>query len=183
MTNLEIIEQRCIDLNNTVLNNPKEWYTIVQSWMGYAMEIGPLDILSEEEYSDDAYHELIDRHFNKLYDDFKKLEIKMGLRPEMTFEEFMGDRYQGEPLQTQDQLLYKIKTLSASIKKLETNQLRMPDEVREMYLERENYRLTQALLDVKLENYAKTPEETAYVKLYGEYQMEYSNLFKDWTDI
>jgi hypothetical protein len=44
---------------------------------------------------------------------------------------------------------------------------------------REKY-LTEVMIDVKLENYAKTDAEFEYIDLYNEYYEKYQSLFKPW---
>lgn len=180
MTNLEIIEQRCIDLNRKLLDSPTYRPIASSSWVCYAMAIDPFDIISEEEYERGSYHNLIESYFEKLYDDFTQLEVEMGLRPAKSFEEFMGNDYRGKPLQTQDDLLFKIKNLTEFITKLGKKPW-LPD-FRESAIERENEKLSQLLLDVKLENYAKTQEEIAYAELYKDYDCRYCALFKEWPE-
>lgn len=183
MTNLEIIEQECIKINKILLDSPKYRPNESTCKHCYVIYLNPIRYGSEEEYDNGVYDEVIEKYFNNLYEAFNQIEIEMGVRPPFSFEEFMGDSYKGEPLQTQDQLSFRVKEISSLINKLQTGKISLPKELIDLYLIKENEKLTQALLDVKLENYAKTPEEIAYVDLYNEYRIKYSELFKLWDDV
>ena len=182
MTNLELIEQECIKINKILLDSPTYRPNESSCKHCYVAFLEPGTFAAMDEYLNGDYDEIIDKYFNILLETYNRIEIEMGVSPTFSLEEFMGEAYKGIPLQTQDQLFSKIQDTTKSIKKLESNILRMPEELKEAFLKRENEKLTEVMLDVKLENYAKTPEEVEYLEIYNDYHMRYSDLFKSWFD-
>lgn len=179
MTNLEIIEKECQHVNKILL----EEITIRRpvesvSKTRYVMLLDPIQYGSEQEYADGDYDAIIDLHFQEISNAFDQQEIDMGIRPAMSFEEFMGDSYKGEPLQTTEELEYKIKSAMHQ-KPLPSS---MPAILVDDITERREKYLTDVMIDVKLENYAKTTAEFEYIDLYNEYHEKYQNLFKPWPD-
>ena len=179
MTNLEIIEKECQHVNKILLEEITIRRPIESvSKTRYVMLLDPIQHGSEQEYVNGDYDNVIDLHFQEISEAFDQQEIVMGIRPDMSFEDFMGDLYKGEPLQTTANLEYKIKSAM--------RQYPLPDNMPTILVDditkrREKY-LTDALIDVRLENYAKTDAEFEYINLYYEYYEKYQNLFKPWPD-
>jgi hypothetical protein len=178
MKNLEIIETECIFINSGLLVNPTHRPIQSTSKVNYVMLLDPISWGDENEYMTGEYDEVITTYFEQLVTAFDQLEVEKGLRPAMSFEDFMGDLYKGEPLQTTADLEYRIKLAMEHHPLPEGIPTILADDITKR---REKY-LTDRLIDVKLENYAKTDAEFEYIKLYNEYYEKYQNLFKPWPD-
>lgn len=182
MSNLEIIEKECQFINDCLLENPTHRPMESECRLKYVMYLDPSKFGNKDEYMNGEYDDIITEYFHKLVHAFNQLEIQMGIRPAMSFTEFMGDAYQGEPMQRQEDVEFKIQNLMQNIKRIDSDRNHMPQEITDLMVERNEAALTSVMLDVKLENYAKTQEELEYINTYYSYYGLYQQLFSAWPE-
>ena len=100
-----------------------------------------------------------------------------------TFEEFMGDAFEGEPMQLKENLQFRIKVLMEQSENIERLiKQGMPSEISGPWKEANQEKLTIALRDVREENYEKFDREIKYHQLYMDYYARYYNLIEEQHD-
>jgi len=176
------VEQKCKELNKTLLDTLDTARSIpleVSSFRMYNMTVGPIEMGFQEEYMNGEFDEILRKYHTEVFEKFDNKMIELGLRPSMSFEEFMGEEFAEEPKVLMQDLEESIKYRADELKRLSENEMEMPEEMLESLLEDRQESLAQAVLAYNKEEYAVTQSEIDYHRAWHEKFHEYQSLFKD----
>jgi hypothetical protein len=176
------VEQQCKKLNEQLLADLDTATAIpleVSSFRMYNMTVGPIEMGYQEEYMNGEFDEILRKYHTEVFEKFDNKMIELGLRPSMSFEEFMGQEFAEEPKVLMQDLEESIKYRADELKRLSENEMEMPEEMLESLLEDRQESLAQAVLAYNKEEYAVTQSEIDYHRAWHEKFHEYQSLFKD----
>lgn len=176
------VEQQCKKLNEQLLADLDTATAIpleVSSFRMYNMTVGPIEMGYQEEYIAGEFDEILRKYHTEVFEQFDHKMIELGLRPSMSFEEFMGEEFASEPKALMQELEESIKYRADELKRLSENKMEMPEEMLGALLEDRQESLAQAVLAYNKEQYAVTQSEIDYHRAWHEKFHEYQSLFKD----
>ena len=182
MTSKNQVEQKCKELNEQLLAGLDTATAIpleVSSRVLYNVAVGPIEMGFQEEYMNGEFDQIIDKYRQQVFDKFDNRMVELGLRPSMSFEEFMGEEFANEPKVLMKELEESIKYRADELKRLSENEMEMPEEMLEALLEDRQESLAQAVLAYNKEEYAVTQSEIDYHRAWHEKFHEYQSLFKE----
>jgi hypothetical protein len=176
------VEQQCKKLNEQLLADLDTATAIpleVSSFRMYNMTVGPIEMGFQDEYMAGEFDEILRKYHTQVFEQFDNKMIELGLRPSMSFEEFMGEEFALEPKALIQELEKSIKYRADELKGLSENKLKMPEEMLDALLEDRQESLAQAVLAYNKQEYAITQSEIDYHRAWHEKFHEYQSLFKD----
>jgi membrane protease subunit (stomatin/prohibitin family) len=176
------IEQKCKEINEQLLAGLDTARAIpleVSSFTMYNMTVGPIEMGFQEEYMTGEFDNILRKYHTEVFEKFDNKMIELGLRPSMSFEDFMGEEFAEEPKVLMQELEESIKYRADELKRLSENEMEMPEEMLEALLEDRQESLAQAVLAYNKEQYAVTQSEIDYHRAWHEKFHEYQSLFKD----
>jgi hypothetical protein len=182
MTSKNQVEQKCKELNEQLLAGLDTATAIpleVSSRVLYNVAVGPIEMGFQEEYMNGEFDQIIDKYRQQVFDKFDNRMVELGLRPSMSFEEFMGEEFANEPKVLMKELEESIQLRADELKRLSENEMEFPQEMLEALLEDRQESLAQAVLAYNKEEYAVTQSEIDYHRAWHEKFHEYQSLFKD----
>ena len=181
MTSKNQVEQKCKELNEQLLAGLDTATAIpleVSSRVLYNVAVGPIEMGFQEEYMNGEFDQIIDKYRQQVFDKFDNRMVELGLRPSMSFEEFMGEEFANEPKVLMKELEESIQLRADELKRLSENEMEFPQEMLEALLEDRQESLAQAVLAYNKEEYAVTQSEIDYHRAWHEKFHEYQSLFK-----
>ena len=182
MTSKNQVEQKCKELNEQLLAGLDTATAIpleVSSRVLYNVAVGPIEMGFQEEYMNGEFDQIIDKYRQQVFDKFDNRMVELGLRPSMSFEEFMGEEFANEPKVLMKELEESIQLRADELKRLSENEMEFPQEMLDALLEERQESLAQAVLAYNKEEYAVTQSEIDYHRAWHEKFHAYQSLFKD----
>ena len=182
MTSKNQVEQKCKELNEQLLaglDTARTFPLELSSFKMYNMTVGPIEMGFKEEYMNGEFDEILRKYHTEVFDQFDNKLIELGLRPSMSFEEFMGEEFAEDPGVLMQELEESIKYRADELKRLSENEMEFPQEMLDALLEERQESLAQAVLAYKKEEYAVTQSEIDYHRAWHEKFHEYQSLFKE----
>lgn len=176
------IEQKCKELNEQLLADLDTATAIpsqISSRVLYNVAVGPIEMGFQEEYMNGEFDQIIDNYRQQVFDKFDNRMVELGLRPSMSFEEFMGEEFANEPKVLMKDLEESIKYRADELKRLSENKMEMPEEMLDALLQDRQEALAEAVLAYNKEEYAVTQSEIDYHQAWYSKFHEYQSLFKD----
>ena len=176
------VEQKCKELNEQFLANLETARSIpleVSSFRLYNMTVGPIEMGFYDEYMNGEFDELLSQYHKEVFEKFDAKMIELGLRPSMSFDEFMGAEFADEPKVLIQELEESIKHRADELNRLSENKMEMPQEMLDALLEERQEELAQVVLMYNKQEYAVTESEIKYHYAWHEKFYEYQSLFKD----
>ena len=176
------VEQKCKKLNEQLLADLDIARAIpleVSSFRMYNMTVVPIEMGFQEEYMNGEFDEILRKYHTEVFEQFDNKMIELGLRPAMSFEEFMGEEFANEPKALMQELEESIKYRADELKRLSENKMEMPEEMLDALLQDRQEALAEAVLAYNKEEYAVTQSEIDYHQEWHKKFYEYQSLFKD----
>jgi hypothetical protein len=143
------------------------------------MTVGPIEMGFQEEYMNGDFDDILRKYHTEVFEQFDNKLIELGLRPAMSFEEFMGEEFSKEPKALIGDLEESIKFRADELKRLSENEMGFPQEMLDALLEERQESLAKAVLTYNKQEYAITESEIAYHHAWYDKFHEYQSLFKE----
>jgi len=176
------VEQKCKELNKSLLatlNTARAIPLEVSSFRLYNMTVGPIEMGFQEEYMAGEFDEILRKYHSEVFEKFDNKLVELGLRPAMSFEEFMGKEFAESPKALMQDLEESIQFRADELKRLSGNEMEFPQEMLDSLLEERQESLAEAVLAYNKQEYAITESEIDYHHAWHEKFHEYQSLFKD----
>jgi membrane protease subunit (stomatin/prohibitin family) len=147
------VEQKCKELNQQLLSTLDTARAIpleVSSFRLYNMTVGPIEMGFQEEYMNGDFDEILRKYHTEVFEKFDNKMIELGLRPAMSFEEFMGEEFSTEPKALMQDLEKSIQLRADELKRLSENEMEFPQEMLDTLLEERQESLAAAVQQTRV---------------------------------
>jgi hypothetical protein len=173
MTPAEHIEEICKQVNQELeklIPNTKTLPMEVSSRVLYSRKIGPIEIGYENEYMNGDFDNIIEQYKNEIYNKFHNHLVSLGLRPNESFEEYMGPQFLSEPKPEYEKLLEQVESYTKDIERLKYRYGKdlssMPEIIKVAELDRLQQHITDIWDCINKKEYQITKEDKKYAKEY-----------------